>query len=223
MISYRFKNNSASPLLHSGSGIQFASGVYTQLSYSDILKLVDSQLTTWLTDNTLTFNDGTSDYSYTKALAQLQFTGLAKNCSFDNATNGYVATDVQAAIEESRSTAEGKARYAISCGFDGNTTVGRYLEYNSNVDSNVTGFVVPRASTLKELSLGVATNSTITFTIYRWDGSVETSLTTISLANVRTTTITGLNISLGAGWELRVKCTSGSCARPILFKFIQVV
>jgi hypothetical protein len=147
---------------------------------------------------------------------------ISRTLPFDNATNGFTATEAQSAIEEARATAEGKARYCVSCGFDGNASTGRYLEYNSNVDSNQSGFVLPRNSILKEMSLCVNTSATITFGVYYWNGTTETLLTSISLSAARTATSTGLNISVSQGWEIRVKCTAGSASRPILFQFYQV-
>jgi len=147
---------------------------------------------------------------------------IANQTPFDNSTNGFTSTDVQAAIEEAKNSAEGKARYCISCGFDGNSGVGRYLEYQSNVDSDMTGFIVPRNSILREISLGAISSSTVTFKIFLWDGTTETLLTSISLSSSRKATLIGLNISLNALDELRTYNSSGSCARPVCYQFFQV-
>jgi hypothetical protein len=154
---------------------------------------------------------------------RLDITQVAKSVPFDNATNGFTSDEVQSAIEEARNTAEGKARYCVNAGFDGTASTGRYLEYNSNVDSNLSGFIVPRASVLKELSLAAVSNATTTITIYTWNGTTETAITSISLSGTRKSNVTGLNISLAALAEIRVKTTSGSCARPIVYQFFQVV
>lgn len=137
--------------------------------------------------------------------------------------NGFVAKTTQEAIEEAKATAAGKIRYMGNCGFDGNAAVGRYLEFNSNVDSNQSGFVIAVPSTLRELSLAVQTAATATFTVVKWNGSVETNLATISVTSTRTSVVTGLTVNLVALDELRVKLTAGSCARPICFQFYQVI
>lgn len=147
--------------------------------------------------------------------------GDASDDFFDNSTNGFASNNVQSAIEEAKNTAEGKARWLASPGFDGTASVGRYLEFSSNVNSNQSGLVVPRSASLKELSLALNTSGTITFTIYKWNGSAETSLTTISTSSSRKSIVTGLDILLNSNDELRVKCTSGSGSRPILYMFFQ--
>ena len=60
-------------------------------------------------------------------------TPVARQVPFDNSTNGFTAIDVQAAIEEAKNTAEGKARYAVGFGFDGNGSGGRWLETHTNI------------------------------------------------------------------------------------------
>lgn len=69
-------------------------------------------------------------------LEMLNIQGLAEDTPFDNSTNGYVATEVQAAIEESRST--GGSNNLFGDGSDGNvslssgtTTLGRTMYYNN--------------------------------------------------------------------------------------------
>jgi hypothetical protein len=146
---------------------------------------------------------------------------VAKSTPFDNATNGFTATETQSAIEEAKSTAEGKARWMATAGFDGNASTGRYLEFNSNVDSNQSGLIIPVPTILKELTISVNTAATVTFSIYSWNGTTETLLTSISTSAARYNRVTGLNIALNYPNEIRVKCTSGSCSRPITFLFFQ--
>jgi hypothetical protein len=116
--------------------------------------------------------------------------------------------------------ADTQSRFCTSCGFDGNASTGRYLEFSSNVDSNQSGFLIPRNLLLKELSLTVQANSTITFGVYKFVSGVETLLTSISTTASRARYITDLNIALNAGEEVRVKCTSGSASRPVFFMFM---
>jgi len=117
--------------------------------------------------------------------------------------------------------ADSLSRFAASCGFDGNASNGRYLEFNSNVDSNQSGFVLPRSTLLKEIALATQTTTTITFTVYKFSGGVETALTTLVLpAASRVVTATGLNISYAANDEIRVKCTAGAASRPLFTLFM---
>lgn len=117
--------------------------------------------------------------------------------------------------------ADSLSRFAASCGFDGNASTGRYLEFNSNVDSNISGFILPRTTVLKEIAFAISANSAITFTVYKFSGGVETALTSISTTSgQRTAYTTGLNILYAAGDEIRVKCTAGSAARPVFTLFM---
>jgi hypothetical protein len=144
---------------------------------------------------------------------------VAIGIPFDNSTNGFIASEVQSAIEEAVS----KPRWLASAGFDGNASVGRYLEYTSNVDSNIAGLIIPKVSKLQDLSLAVTANSTCTFSILTWNGVVETSIASISLVAARKSVVSNLNVTLNVSDEIRIKLTSGTCSRPVLFQFFQVV
>lgn len=220
-MAYRFKNTTVSTLTHAASGIALLPSIYYDASVFDVSKLYDSELTGWITAGSVIFNDGTSDYTAANGLAYLNWPGgISAQVKFNNSTNGFVATNDQAAIEEAKNTATGRARFLGCCGFDGNASSGRYLEYNSNVDSNISGFVIPRAAKLKELSLVHTANSAVTFQILSWNGTTETLLTSINTtASERKKSVTGLDIALTANIELRVKCSAGSCARPIVFQW----
>jgi hypothetical protein len=146
-------------------------------------------------------------------------TQVAGATPFDNSTNGFVAADVQAAIEEAKTAAGSKGRFSITAGFDGNATVGRYLEFNSNVDSNQSGFLIPRDGTLRECSLAIQTNAAVTVQLRTRAGTVLQSISTT--ANTRTNILTGLNLILTANTEYTIYISAGSCARPITWWFIE--
>jgi hypothetical protein len=112
---------------------------------------------------------------------------------------------------------ENSSRFMVAAGFDGNATVGRFLEFNSNVDSNQSGFVLARNAVINEVAIAVQNNSTVTFTIQIQTPTPITTLTTISLTAARKNIVTGLNISLNTLDELSIRCTAGSCSRPIVF------
>lgn len=145
-------------------------------------------------------------------------TQVASSTPFDNSGNGFSSINVQAAIEEAKNAAGSKGRFSITAGFDGNATVGRYLEFNSNVDSNQSGFLIPRDGTLRECSIAIQTAATVTVQLRTSAGTV---LQSISTTASRTNFITGLSIALTAGTEYTVYVSAGSCARPITWFFIE--
>jgi hypothetical protein len=153
------------------------------------------------------------------AVFQFQRALQALYVSFDNATNGFTATEVQSAIEEARATALGKPRFLASAGFDGNASVGRYLEFNSNVDSYQTGYVNANPSWLKEISCGCNTTATITFTVAKVGGA---DIGTCTITGARKGVTTGLTQSISSLDEISVRVTSGSCSRPITWLFFQI-
>lgn len=114
----------------------------------------DSDLRTKITNGTLVVNNGTSDLSANEGLIHLdrfQFDD-AENITFDNSSNGFTSTNAQNAIEESKNTAVGKARFTITTTF--NSTVGNnnWLGYNELLPGNVTPIRIPVSCTLKEIT-----------------------------------------------------------------------
>lgn len=148
----------------------------------------------------------------------LKFSPVAYSVPFDNETNGFIASDVQAAIEEARATASA-SRYTIACGFDGTAGVGRWHEFATNVPSDGTPFVVPKACTIREIAIASSGNSTTTISIYK-NGTV-TVIETIALAAQSRNYKANLNINLAAGDYLAAKTTAGSASKPMIFIFIQ--
>jgi hypothetical protein len=55
---------------------------------------------------------------------------VAQSTPFDNETNGFVATDVQAAIEEARQSAEGFPRAGLALTANGTLTTGNWITYS---------------------------------------------------------------------------------------------
>lgn len=191
------------------------------IPYSQWTKLADHQPTLDdIQSGVVVVNDGTSDLSVLDAFELIRRfdTQDANEVSFDNSVNGFVATNVQAAIEESRASSASKSRFAVSAGFDGTASTGRWLEFNSNVDSNQSGFVVARNSTLREISVALNASGTVTFQVRKKDNTV---LTSVSLSAQRTKTVTGLSIALTANLEIMIYTSSGSGARPIVWLFVE--
>lgn len=188
------------------------------------------QLDTLISSGAIVVNDGVLDLkssngiSEDRAIDYLKHPDTAFNIRFlsqPERSNGFTSKTVQEAIEEAKNNSDSISRWAASCGFDGSATTGRYLEYNANVDSNQAGLIITRSCKLRELGLVCLSNTTTTMQVLKWNGVAETLLTTISLAAARKVSITGLNIDLIALDELRVKVTSGTSSRPILWQYFQ--
>lgn len=140
-------------------------------------------------------------------------TQVARSLFFDNSTNGFIATNTQAAIEEAYTLAKNASRGTTTCGFDGTASATRYLEFFSNNPSNNNPLVMPENSQLIAVSVSASSNSTGTITIYKNGVSVQT----LSLTASRKNTVSGLSISFNTLDELSVAVTSGSISRPTVF------
>lgn len=149
-------------------------------------------------------NDGTSDLSASDGILHIdrfQFDS-ANKITFDNSSNGFVATNTQTAIEESKTTAIGKARFTIVTTF--NSTVGgnNWLGYNELLPGNVTPIRIPVSCTLKEITLSWnGTSVDGTFVLYKNGTSAGNIIyTSSSISNQSGGIIfTGLNLSFVNG------------------------
>jgi len=144
-------------------------------------------------------------------------TEVAESVPFDNSTNGYIADEVQSAIEETRSTA-GQARYVINYSYNGNAS-NRWLELFQSNPSNNTPFVVAEASSVVAMALSNS-NDTATATVTLYKNGVE--LDTLSVSSAQTAYETGISWPLVSGDELSAKVTSGSLQDPAFFPNIKV-
>lgn len=134
--------------------------------------------------------------------------------------NGFISKTVQDAIEEAKATALGTASRAYTiCGFDGNASTNRWLEFYSNNPSNNSPLIVAEAGFIKAISASITANSTITFTLYKNGIAVETLTITAARKNNKK----NLNITLNELDELSVQVTSGSGSRPLFAFTIQTV
>jgi hypothetical protein len=150
---------------------------------------------------------------------QITITPVAKSTPFDNTTNGFTAADVQAAIEEAKTTAANASRGPTNCGFDGSAGTGRWLEFYANNPSNNNPFVIAEPAQLIAVSISAASNSTGTVTIFK-NGI---SLQTISLSASRINRIKSLTHSFTDLDEISVQVTSGSISRPVVYMFIRTL
>jgi len=144
---------------------------------------------------------------------------VARSTPFDNSTNGFVSVETQSAIEEAKTTAANASRGFVSCGFDGNASSGRWLEFATNIASNLTPFIVPEPGVIRAISLGTNGNSTCTVTLFKNGIAITTLSTSASSANRNKT----LNLSVTDLDKLSVQVTSGSCNRPMFYIFIQTL
>lgn len=143
----------------------------------------------------------------------------ALNNLFDNTSNGFISTNVQAAIEEARAEAVANDRYAFLASYGGNANTGRYLEIYPSIGSNDAPFDIPDSSRIITVVLGAVANSTGTVSIYK-TSNLATPIASFSLTAQTRADFTGLNIALLATDELAVKVSAGSFNKPFMAIFV---
>lgn len=149
----------------------------------------------------------------------ISITPVAESVPFDNSTNGFISEEVQSAIEEAYNLGAATSRGPTICGFDGNASSGRYLEFFANNPSNNNPFIVAENNRLTAVSVSSSSNSTGTITIFKNGVSVQT----ISLSASRKNAISGLSVDFAALDEISASVTSGNISRPTLFMFIRTL
>jgi hypothetical protein len=135
---------------------------------------------------------------------------------FDNSTNGFTSVNVQAAIEESRATAQ-SARFVVSFGWDGTASTGRWLEMFKSVPSNNTPFVLANNAIVKGVSFACESITTAKIGLYKNAIQIDT----LAMVAAKTAYDGALSISAIAGDQLSAKVESGSCSRVIYSVFLQ--
>lgn len=136
-----------------------------------------------------------------------RMSSVASSVPFDNASNGFTAQDVQAAIEEIGASASPGASF----GRGGNSSPGTWLN-NEGVPSNRAGrFVFINNPSIAVVFVSNRNISTYTVAIYEHEGD-ETNLTLLD-----TLTITSArggfkisSVSVTAGRQLAMRVTAGS-------------
>lgn len=127
---------------------------------------------------------------------------------FSNVGNGFAATNVQAAIEEAKNTAVGKARFAMAFVHNGSVGNNTWLGFSELVPSNTTPLIVPVACKLNELALSFAgANVDGVLLIYKNGTSNPTNVIySNTFTNENTFKLmSGLNLPLVAGDQLRAQ------------------
>jgi hypothetical protein len=84
---------------------------------------------------------------------------VARGIPFDNQTNSFAATNVQAAIEEARSAALNNDRYPIQANRNANTGINTYLEIFPGEDSLTAPLIAPANSTIVAATIQASANT----------------------------------------------------------------
>ena len=148
------------------------------------------------------------------------FQQVAQAIWFDNSSNGFVADDVQEAIEEAQAGGASASRGPTICGFDGTASTGRWLEFYSNNPSNTVPFVLAENAELIALSVVTSSASATGNVRVFKNGS---TLQDISLTAQKKNAISGLALSLSSLDEISVQVTSGSIPRCTVYIFIRTL
>lgn len=125
---------------------------------------------------------------------------------FDNSSNGFAATNVQAAIEEAKTTAVSKVRFTIVTAFNGTVGANQWLGYDQLLPGDTVPIVLPVACRLKEISVSFAgANVDGRIDLYKngiLAGNIINNTLTFTNANVKKV-FTGLSHDFASGDELR--------------------
>lgn len=145
---------------------------------------------------------------------------------FDNTTNGFVSTNVQAAIEESYNLAINSAKAYVFCSYNGNAITGRYLELFKNLPMNTAPLYSSNGFKVLTIVTGSSASSTCTIGFYNQAASMPgTLLYTVTFSSqtrvINTGSIAVPLFTLAANGQLAVKINSGSINNPYLYFVLQ--
>jgi hypothetical protein len=140
-------------------------------------------------------------------------TQVARSLPFDNETNGFVSTDVQAAIEEISVTGGVSASPGFTWGGSGTITKGSYLQ-NDTVPSNVSGRMVPLVSgILNKIFVACEIAATFKVNVMRRSGSSFTTIATVSMVNQRVD-VFNVSVAVALNDELAMRIDPTSTDNP---------
>lgn len=145
-------------------------------------------------------------------MSTIEKSPVAKSIPFDNSTNGFIATDSQAAIEEIGASASP----GFSFSRQGTSVAGTYLQVDT-VPSNQAGRIVPLTSgIITDVFVSCQNNSTFTVQLQKRVGNTFTTFYTITVTNARklTQSVTGVPVTLGD--EICARISSGSVANVVV-------
>ena len=144
-----------------------------------------------------------------KHVGHVTSTDVASSIPFDNANNGYTATDVQAAIEELNTSFLTTSTPSFSWGKSGNINNPTYL-LNDTVPSNISGrTVLLNGCSIIKVTVACEGLNTFDISIIEHDQSTYTTLATLSIVNQRSQTFT-TSIPLTTGKQIAVQLSGGN-------------
>ena len=132
---------------------------------------------------------------------------IADNVVFNNSSNGFAATDVQAAIQESGASASP----GFSFGRSGNVTGNTWLRRPGNVPSNRAGVTIPIDNpTIAEVSCSNRNIDSYTLEIWEHEGDLtnDNLLGTVSVVGARGGVFT-VSFPSSKGKQIAVRLASG--------------
>jgi hypothetical protein len=133
---------------------------------------------------------------------------VARAVPFDNTSNGFVADEVQTAIEEAKDTAIGKARVTMTSLMNGTVGADNWLGPNELIPGDTVPFRIPWNCTLKEITASFPTLSVDgAMVIYKNGTGAGQIVYTETFTNVDGGKTFTPNLSLAAGDLLRLRWT----------------
>ena len=143
-------------------------------------------------------------------------TPVAKATPFDNSTNGFTSTDVQAAIEELKNNATNSASPGFTYGRSGNLPSSTWL-LDDTVPSNISGRInYLNNCIITHIFVANQDPNIITIGVYTHDGDgVNMTLigTVTTLAQRTNTFTTSISVPLNKQVAVRVEPTSASSGK----------
>lgn len=136
---------------------------------------------------------------------------VAESIPFDNDTNGFIADEVQGAIEELNEKVGVSASPGYSWGRSGNASSGTWLN-NDEVPSNNTGRTIALINpSIQNISVANENINTFDISVYEHEGN-SINLTLLVTVNVIASRSAFFQIDIPAtsGRQLAVRVTSGS-------------
>lgn len=142
-------------------------------------------------------------------------TPVAKSTPFDNATNGFTSTDVQAAIEEVDNKVVTSASPGFSFGRTGVSSSGTYMQCET-VPSNVSGrwvYISNAVVTSVYVTNELSTTYSMTVTYHDGNGAGEVTLGTVTVTAAKGAAI-GVNWPVPTNKQIAVKVATTTANSP---------
>jgi hypothetical protein len=144
-----------------------------------------------------------------------QYNQVAETTPFDNATNGFVSEDVQAAVEEVKTLVQTSASPGFSFGRTGVCSGGTYLQCET-VPSNVSGrWVYINSAAVKRVFVAneLTTTFTVEVTYHDGNGVGEVSIGTVLITAAKGNDFS-VNWAVPTDKQLAVKIANSTANSP---------